>query len=143
MHEGTCNTEDTRTCPETLCPYHVVKNCVWNTDSIRGNVEVGDCAGYNSEWNSGSGTCYQQIDTSYEIPAGQAIAVDDIGYKIVYGKNTTDAETALRCYNPSNGNVVSVAGTEGLSYEQVKSMCRTVSDYPKPWTRWGLRVALV
>ena len=84
---------------------------------------MGDCAGYNSEWNSGSGTCYQQIDTSYEIPAGPAIAVDDIGYKIVYGKNTTDAETALRCYNPSNGNVVSVAGTEGLSYEQVKSMC--------------------
>ena len=114
-----------------------MKNCVWNTDSIRGNVEVGDCSGYNSEWNSGAGTCYQQIDTSYEIPAGQVIALDDIGYKIVYGKNTTDSETALRCYNPSNGNVVSVAGTEGLSYEQVKSMCPSVSDYPKPWTRWG------
>tara|TARA_B100001250_G_scaffold411771_1_gene441208 strand:+ start:334 stop:1908 length:1575 start_codon:yes stop_codon:yes gene_type:complete len=128
MHEGQCNTEETRTCPETLCPYHVVKNCVWNTDWVR--ALDGSCEGHDSEYHSSymgppngdGGGCYVDIDESHKIPDGQAIAEDDIGYKIVYGTNTTDLETALRCYHP-DGRVVSVDGTVGRSYEQVKTMC--------------------
>ena len=103
--------------------YHVVKNCVYNTEQM---AIDGTCPG----GLTGKGGGYERIDVNDLIQ--EPITTTSIGYKVISNNNTTDAETAVRCYTDtpttSGDKVYSVPGSIGKSYTEAKQICQNLDQ---------------
>ena len=103
--------------------YHVVKNCGYNTGQM---VTDGTCPG----GLAGQGGCYELIDVNDLIQ--EPVTTTTIGYKVISNSNTTDAETAVRCYTDtptgSGYQVYSVPGSIGKTYTEAKQLCQDLEQ---------------
>ena len=78
---------------------------------------------------AGQGGCYELIDVNDFIQ--EPVTTTTIGYKVISNSNTTDAETAVRCYTdtPTLVERTSVFGAKvyiGKSYTEAKQMCQSL-----------------
>ena len=79
---------------------------------------------------AGKGGCYELIDVNDLIQ--EPVTTTTIGYKVISNSNTTDAETAVRCYTDtptgSGYQVYSVPGSIGKTYTEAKQLCQDLEQ---------------